>query len=180
MLRTLLSAVLLSHGFRLASRLMVTLGGRPARFVLHACEEHPISLPRCVDGPVYMIDPRWLAQLSPNDPFRSYVKSLRAITVCRCATLAPPEERSIKPGTGRNSRVDSHASKAAASYVGIVWGTRSCHLIRDLSDGRPEMSRRRTPRIDDFDAASLKIRHVACGEGRTAEPGDRRNLSVGL
>jgi len=48
----------------------------------------------------------------------------------------------------------------------------------DLSDGRPEASRWRTPRIDNLQPATLKIRHVAGGESGTAGPRDRGNLDV--
>ena len=44
----------------------------------------------------------------------------------------------------------------------------------------PHPSGRRTPRIDDFDPAPVKIRDVAGGKDRTAGPGDCGNLGVRL
>ncbi len=98
LLRTLLCALLVSHGFKLASRLVATLGGWPARFVLQPCGEGSVAAPRCADGSVHLIDPRWLAQLSPEDPFirelcqelagtRSVV--VHAMTAAQRAPLSP-------------------------------------------------------------------------------------------
>ena len=72
LLRMAVCALLMSQGFRLLTRITVALSGQRIRIVLSLKNGGPIVQPRCQDGAqetIYTIDPRWLAQLSVDDPF---------------------------------------------------------------------------------------------------------------
>ncbi len=72
LLRTAVCALMVSQGFNLLTRLTVALSGERIRFVLWFEGGTPITPPSCqheAQETIYMVDPRWLAQLSVNDPF---------------------------------------------------------------------------------------------------------------
>jgi hypothetical protein len=72
LLRTAICALLMSQGFNLLTRVTVALSGERIRVVLWLKDGAPITPPRCqqeAQETIYTIDPRWLAQLSIDDPF---------------------------------------------------------------------------------------------------------------
>jgi len=80
LLRVLLHALLIAHGFRLLSRLVLALAGWNVQFLLLAEQAGKIEPPRWHKGSramVCSIDQRWLVRLTANDYF------LR----CWCAAL---------------------------------------------------------------------------------------------
>jgi len=72
LLRTAVCALLMSQGFKLQARVALALSGRRIRIVLSLGAADRIAPPRCQDEAqetIFTIDPRWLAQLSVEDPF---------------------------------------------------------------------------------------------------------------
>ena len=71
LLRTAVCALLMSQGFKLLTRIAVALSGERIRVVLWL-GRRPASRHRSQDEvqeTIFTIDPRWLAQLSVDDPF---------------------------------------------------------------------------------------------------------------
>ncbi len=72
LLRTAVCALLMSQGFKLLARVAVALSGQRIRIVLRLDRAGRIAPPRRQDEAhetIFTIDPRWLAQLSVEDPF---------------------------------------------------------------------------------------------------------------
>jgi hypothetical protein len=72
LLRTAVCALLMSQGFKLLTRIALALSGRRIRIVLWLGGADRIAPPRSQDEvqeTIFTIDPRWLAQLSVEDPF---------------------------------------------------------------------------------------------------------------
>lgn len=72
LLRTAVCALLMSQGFKLLTRVAVALSGRRIRVVLWLGGADRAALPRFQDEAeetILTVDPRWLAQLSVEDPF---------------------------------------------------------------------------------------------------------------
>jgi hypothetical protein len=82
LLRSLLHALVVSHGFKLLSRLVMALTGRRLRILLLANPEGAIGPPRCQEemtDTICPIDPRWLVRLTADDPFlRRWCEALMA------------------------------------------------------------------------------------------------------
>jgi hypothetical protein len=72
LLRTAVLALLVSQGFKLLTRLSVALTGRRLRVVLEMKASAEIMPPRRhgdAQETVFTVDPRWLVQLTKEDPF---------------------------------------------------------------------------------------------------------------
>ena len=72
LLRTAVCALLVSQGFRLLTRVAVALSGQRIRVVLWPGNTDRIARPQCqnqAQETIFTIDPRWLTQLSVEDPF---------------------------------------------------------------------------------------------------------------
>lgn len=72
LLRTAVCALLVSQGFNLLTRVTAALSGERIRVVLWLKDGAPITPPHCqheAQETIYTIDPRWLVQLSVDDPF---------------------------------------------------------------------------------------------------------------
>ncbi len=109
---------------------------------------------------------RWVASVTPTT--RAFATALPKIGV-RNASL----ERARKEGDHQFARWCS------PRYPTSTLNRETCCSASGLREAL-EVSQRRTPRINDFDPAPRKIRHVAGGKGRTAGPGDCGDLTVRL
>jgi hypothetical protein len=82
LLRAALRALLMAHGFKLLSRVMIAITGRGIEVVVLADRTGPIAPPRLWEEPgrtICTLDPRWLDRLSPDDIFlRQWSDSLVA------------------------------------------------------------------------------------------------------
>jgi len=70
LLRATLHAVLVAHGFKLLSRLVMAVSGRSVRVVLLAERSGEVVPPQRQEAPpvtVYTLDGGWLARLQPDD-----------------------------------------------------------------------------------------------------------------
>jgi hypothetical protein len=72
LLRAMLYALLLARGFRLLSRVVLAAGGHNVQVILMPECDGPITPPRRRERPgrtTYVVEPRWLDRLSPDDLF---------------------------------------------------------------------------------------------------------------
>jgi len=72
LLRAALRALLMAHGFKLLSRVVMAISGRSVEMVVLPERAGPIAPPRRREEPgctIYTLDPRWLDRLSPDDLF---------------------------------------------------------------------------------------------------------------
>jgi hypothetical protein len=80
LLRGMLYALLMAHGFRLLSRVVLAMTGKAVHVALLPVATGPIASPRAQLEPgrtIYTLDPRWLALLSPDDAgFRQWCDAL--------------------------------------------------------------------------------------------------------
>jgi hypothetical protein len=67
-----LHALLVAEGFKLLSRVVMAVSGRNVRVTLLPQDAGPIAPPLVREEPwrtTYVLDPRWLARLTPDDMF---------------------------------------------------------------------------------------------------------------
>jgi len=72
LLAVALHALLVAQGFRLLSRLVMAMSGRSVHVVLLPEDAGQIAPPHVREEPrqtTYVLDPRWLARLAPDDIF---------------------------------------------------------------------------------------------------------------
>lgn len=65
-----LHTLLVAHGFKLLSRLMLAISGRMVQVALLPVCAGPVAPPRAQQGSgrtTYNMDPRWVARVSPDD-----------------------------------------------------------------------------------------------------------------
>ena len=72
LLRPALYALLMAHGFRLLSRVALAMSGVATQVVLRQDWTGPVAQPQrtqTAGRTIYVLDPRWLDQLLPDDMF---------------------------------------------------------------------------------------------------------------
>jgi hypothetical protein len=102
LLRAALHALLVAHGFKLLSRVVMAVSGRRLQVIVLPEEAGPIAPPRARQEPrrtTYALDPRWLARLSPDDMFlRHWCDALTAREPGRPVLVEPePVPRRLEP-----------------------------------------------------------------------------------
>jgi hypothetical protein len=114
LLRAVLRALLMAHGFKLLSRVAMAVVGRSIEIVVLPDRAGPIALPRLREEQgrtICTLDPRWLNWLSPDDMFlRQWCDSLmtrrhrQADLPATAPSIPPGIPPSIPPGTAPASR----------------------------------------------------------------------------
>ncbi len=98
-----LHALLVAHAFKLVSRVAMTASGRSVEVMLLPEEQMgPIAPPRTrkeLGRTIYLLDPRWLARLAPDDMFlRHWSDALTARVHSRAVPVAAePATRHLEP-----------------------------------------------------------------------------------
>ncbi len=98
-----LHALLVAHAFKLVSRVAMAVSGRSVEVILLPEEQiGPITPPRArkeLGRTIYLLDPRWLARLAPNDMFlRHWCDALTARAHGRPVSVATePATRHLEP-----------------------------------------------------------------------------------
>ena len=93
LLSVALHALLVAQGFKLLSRFVMAVSGRNVQVILLPDEAGPLLPPRVREEPrrtSYVLDPRWLARLAPDDlHLRHWCAALTAGMPDRPVALAP-------------------------------------------------------------------------------------------
>ena len=102
LLRGALHALLLAQGFKLLARLVMAMSGHSVQVILLPEAAGPIAPPRVRQEArytTYLLDPRWMAQLAPDDMFlRQWCDALIAYEPDRPVPVAPePAARHLEP-----------------------------------------------------------------------------------
>jgi hypothetical protein len=102
LLAAALHALLVAEGFKLLSRVVMAVSGRSVRLVLLPEDAGPIAPPLVREEPwrtTYVLDPRWLARLAPDDMFlRHWCDALSAREAGRAVVAEPePVLRHLEP-----------------------------------------------------------------------------------
>lgn len=94
LLAVALHALLIAEGFRLLSRVVMAVSGRSVQAILLPEDAGPIAPPLVREEPwrvTYVLHPRWLARLAPDDVFLRHWCDMLSAREAGQAVVAEPE-----------------------------------------------------------------------------------------